>query len=382
MVTLLSILLIYSAYFVSRFTRELSLSHDSEEIMMNTIDVPPLEKLSNKINKDSNSELIVEEGALPEEQPQKQKINRECKQVYFWGGGKAGSSTMYSLIMHAGAYFHNSTDLYRSPFIDVGKEYCWVEGQKHNVKTWRKHIKGKCNINNDIETLTLEQRAEREKKGYVENEFVLDGCPRLTFVKSAEKILDESGPNTKFIMLIRDPIERLISHLNDQRRRQGAKYNVEDQIKKLLLNKRRRTWEIQLSMYGENLQNLLTAFSKVQQQQQEKNILIVRTETINATHTQDVFDAINDHIGAKRRVVEKVRVVNRSNQTSGKYPDYVYQGTISEQTRDALKKFFYSDVELLEKLVGRRFPWSWVDHTKYNSDSNVIDMSPWTTALV
>lgn len=289
---------------------------------------------------------------------------------------------MFSLILHAGAYFHKPTELYRSPFIDIGKEYCWVEGRKHNVKTWRKHIKGKCNINNDIDTLTQEQRAQREKKGYVEKEFVLDGCPRSTSLISAKKILDESGPNTKFIVLIRDPIERLISHLNDERKRSGAKYNVEDRIKMLLRNKKQQFMEIRLSMYGKNLQNLLTAFSKVQQQQEEKNILIVRTETLNATHTQDVFDAINDHIGAKRRVVEKVNRANSSNTTSRIHPDYVYQGTISEQTRDALKELFYSDIELLEKLVGRRFPWSWVDHTKYNSDSNVIDMSPWTTALV
>jgi len=83
----------------------------------------------------------------------------------------------------------------QSPFADLGKEFCWTVCQKHNRNDWARVIGEQPQCRGDG----------------------LDACPRYTTVRHAEAILADH-PGAKFIMLVRELVERLVSQFNDNPR--------------------------------------------------------------------------------------------------------------------------------------------------------------------
>lgn len=77
-------------------------------------------------------------------------------------------------------------------FIPLGKEVCWAIKGGH--ARWLYLIDQKCS-----------------SAGHT---FALDACPRYISGGHARTIL-EHYPDAKFLMLVRDPVDRLVSHLND-----------------------------------------------------------------------------------------------------------------------------------------------------------------------
>jgi hypothetical protein len=168
----------------------------------------------------------------------------------------------------------------------------------------------------------------------------------------AQTILDHY-PDAKFLMLVRDPMDRLVSHLNDQHGWRGRNRSLPDGFmdqaaRKLLQQAASPT--IQLSMFGQNLQSLLQVVKDPRQ------ILVIQTDALKR-NAQQVVDDVMEHIGGKRKMVDTIHA-NNGKQKNG----YEYQ-TISNETRLELQKMFDGDVKLLEALLGKTFSWSWTNAT-------------------
>ena len=236
----------------------------------------------------------------------------------------------------------------REGFNDVGKEPC---RNTQEWPRWRSNIKNKeiCSIVNG--------------KGQFSH--ILNGCPRHTQIRDAQEILKMSDNTTAttFLMLTRDPVDRIVSHLNDERRRgrRGSSLNVESTAASLVT--RRSSLYHQLSFQGLNLKNLLSVVKD------PSKILIIPMESLTNDH-QGVIDAVMDHVHAKRYKLNKNESDNM-HLNIGSDDSYQYI-TLSNSTREKLRNKFKQDVLLLEQLVGKRFSWS-----SWAREGDGADYEPW-----
>ena len=258
-----------------------------------------------------------------------------CRQVYFWGGGKAGSSTLYFVLTQGPGGGGNPTNT--GPFVrGLRKEPC----QGSQWKRWEALTKDTnlCHGGSDSNSFT----------------HILNGCPRETSVQYARKAIALSD-DPKFLMLIRDPVDRFVSFLNDEVRRFGSRMNIEEAAKRPSGLGRR------LAMQGEALKNLLSVVKD------PKQILIIPMESISL-NAEGVIDAIMDHVDGRRWKRNETEVMNPNSlkvnvgSTDDKYV------TLSQNTTEILRNKFRQDVQLLESLVGKRFSWSsWARNEDANS---------------
>lgn len=378
-----------------------------------------------------------------------------CSAVYFWGGGKAGSTTLAALLKHG--YEGDAYDP-NSEFIDSPKEICWAER--------RQILQRRQGLGSGLDGLAKWRGMTHGHRCHPGNKhFVLDACPRYNTREHAELIIEEN-PNAKFLMLIRNPVDRLISNINDVRR--GPTIDIEEAVRKLLErnvedkdlprdklirsrakifldNQRRRLserleggtsnsdviddadamevayrrrkhdllrerllarrtdaaawargdresggalhreilgqlgmgvlpqkfdrvsrlsrnhWE--LSLYGKNLQNLLSVVPASQ-------VLVVQTEALSS-NPQQTIDNIMVFIGATER--KEVKALHEN-----KLHDRASYKTISTELRLELETAFKKDhALLLQQLGDKTFPWSWLkDETYAGADENWLTMTP------
>ena len=376
-----------------------------------------------------------------------------CSAVYFWGGGKAGSTTLAALLKHG--YEGDAYDP-NSEFIDSPKETCWAE--RGQIVQRRQGFGSGLDGLSKWRTMTHGHKCHPDDK-----HFVLDACPRYSTREHAELIIEENR-NAKFLMLIRNPVDRLISNINDVRR--GPAVDVEEAVRKLLernveennmprdklirnrsktfLDSQRRRlserlegetsdsdaiddarkvayrtrkrdllrerliarrvdaaawargnresggalhreilgqqgmgvlpqkfdhvsrlsrnhWE--LSLYGKNLQNLLSVVPASQ-------VLIIQTEALSKNPQQTVADILK-FIGASKP--KKVKTLHEN-----KLHDRVSYKTISHEVRQELETAFESDhALLLQQLGDKTFPWSWLqEETDAGADDNWLTTTP------
>ncbi len=257
--------------------------------------------------------------------------NTLCRQVYFWGGGKAGSSTLFFTLTRGPGGLGNPANT--GPFVrKFPKEPC----QGSEWRQWEALTKDTniCRGGSDSDSFT----------------HILNGCPRETSVIYAQKVVNLCD-DPKFLMLIRDPVDRLVSFLNDQVRRGGSKMNIEEAAK------RPSGWGLTLAKQGEALKNLLSVVKDPTQ------ILIIPMESISL-NGQGVIDAIMDFVDGRRWKRNETDGLHVNNGKEGTY-NYV---TLSPNTTEILRNKFRQDVQLLESLVGKRFSWSsWARHEDTNS---------------
>ena len=205
-----------------------------------------------------------------------------CTPLYFLGGGKAGSTTLAMLLKH-GAPSYATWDP-NGQFADSGKEVCWAESGSTSRGYWR-HFQG-C---------TTSKRKL----------FALDACPRYYSDTHLSRIA-RVHPNAKFIMLVREPANRIVSHLNDHALRYGVSFEFESRFKQVIQGKHSLEWE--LSQYSKMLQTFLKYFDSNQ-------ILIVKTEDLNA-YTKEIVSEIMKHIGGTNKEITPIES-NRLNKRSG-----------------------------------------------------------------
>ncbi len=252
-----------------------------------------------------------------------------CRQVYFWGGGKAGSTSLFFTLVRGPGGLGNPQNT--GPFVrEFVKEPC--QGSEWN--RW--------------ETLTKDANVCRSGGSDSDsNSFthILNGCPRGTSIKYARKAMALSD-DPKFLMLVRDPVDRYTSFLNDSVRRGGSRMNIEDRAKL------RSGPGISLVKQGVQLKTLLSVVKD------PKQILVIPMESLSL-NAEGVIDAIMDHVEGRRwkRNETEVRNPDSMKMNVGSTDKYKYVD-LSYNTTEMLRNEFRQDVLLLESLVGKRFSWS------------------------
>ncbi len=243
---------------------------------------------------------------------------------------------------------------------DIGKEPC--SDNRKEFETWK--ALSQRSVCRAVDHDNNNDNMDRQMPTHI-----LSGCPRHTTVSNAQQIMRVARENKEhshptFLMLIRDPIDRLVSHLNDDVRRGGRQFVVDKQAGAFAKTWSRATAKSKnnnlrgssmslnlysrLSLQGHALKNLLDVVKD------PSMILIVPMESMKI-NPQGVVDAVMDHVGGDRWSYDEKEdtVLNRGNSTEG----YKYQ-YLSDGTRDALRDIFREDVQLLESLVGKNFSWS------------------------
>eukprot|EP00581_Thalassiosira_minuscula_P001353 CAMPEP_0183744962 /NCGR_PEP_ID=MMETSP0737-20130205/65999_1 /TAXON_ID=385413 /ORGANISM="Thalassiosira miniscula, Strain CCMP1093" /LENGTH=601 /DNA_ID=CAMNT_0025980617 /DNA_START=23 /DNA_END=1829 /DNA_ORIENTATION=+ len=220
--------------------------------------------------------------------------------------------------------------------------------EERNVCKIRPRNNDDSNNDNNDNSLLLLQRTH-----------VMNGCPRHTSVEDAKAIMNvEGGPgynhhnHTKFLMLVRDPVERLVSQLNFIVQRYDNSMNVEQSAQEHAGGDGPVEGLIgDLSYQGRALSNLLSVVPK-------QNVLVIPMESMSRD-MQGVVDSVMDHVGGVRWDLNRTSSASETTYqlNNGKEGDVPY-ATVTNETRDALRGKFREDVLLLERLVGKRFSWS------------------------
>lgn len=250
-----------------------------------------------------------------------------CGNAYFIGGGKAGSTTMALLLKHSPDNNYAAHDP-AGPFADAGKEVCWALLGSTSPRYYFSHFKG-C-LDCPVPAGSTPRVA-------------LDACPRYTDVDAARRIACVH-PDTRFIMLAREPVRRLISHYNDHNIRRGVRKEPDAYMRSLIRVPIRLDYV--LSDYATILSNFLSYFKPEQ-------ILVVQSEALSRAdeNVQRIVDIVCDHLGVAHRNVS----THHSNVNSIVQKDrYIMP---SNTTLHELHESFRPRVELFHKMLGAKLDW-------------------------
>jgi len=254
-----------------------------------------------------------------------------CTLVSFWGSGKAGSTTMAMRLKHK----PSSTEFYddTSGWVDGGKEICW--GLKPAMGKalddfWKIHFPQCLDPTNP-------------------NSFSLDGCPRYVDATHAARLAC-GKPDLKFLWMVRDPIDRLVSEVNDPLSRKGITRNAKLTMQ-MVDNYITSATNIAHVQYDKMLDAFLASFPG-------KQMMIVISEFQNFVTVEEAQESINnitDWLGAPRRPAFLLQA-NKAGRAKGNYVKP------SQAAINAARPLYHNMLENFFEKIGRRIPW----HNFYN----------------
>ena len=270
-----------------------------------TTNTSTLQKPNNALNMDLKMQLLSSDQI---------KHSDDSKVVFFLGGQKCGSTTLATYLKHD----PNNWKIWdpNGQFMDGGKEFCWSVYGQSKEQFW-KHFK-----THGSKTAT----------------FALDACPKAIERKHFERMV-KTFPNASYLMLVRDPVDRVISCLNVEleKSRKGNESIDGFLRKRLAVNQLPVSLQpIRLSMFGNILQ---TAFSVLPR----NKIMIVPNPDLKR-QPQQIIDKVMRHIGAKPKNVTLVETNTRNNKSAYQIP--------SNTTIKWLRNMFYSDWKLFKNISG------------------------------
>jgi hypothetical protein len=250
-----------------------------------------------------------------------------CSSAYFIGGGKAGSTTMAVLLKHSPDNNYAAYDP-DGPFADAGKEVCWALHGSTSPSHYFSHFK-KC--------------LDCPLPAGVVPRVALDACPRYTDAGAAGRIACVH-PDTRFIMLAREPVRRLISHYNDHRIRGGLRTEPDTYMRGIMRVPIHLDYV--LSDYATILSNFLRYFPP-------KQILVVQSEALSRADedVQRLMDIVCDHLGVAHRNVSTHH--GNANSIVDKHRYLMPSNT----TLCELHESFRPRVELFHKMLGAKLDW-------------------------
>ena len=212
-----------------------------------------------------------------------------------------------------------------SPFVDAGKELCWTNKMLHVEQFWSLNFPACINNSNN-------------------KVFALDGCPRYQTENQA-RVLRCTDPSIKLIWLVRDPIERLISEVNDPSSRRGVSRSAtltQQLVDDYVCNHMHLTG---LSGYTNLLNNLNRSFPLNQ-------VLMVVSEFQdfdNLTLAQQSIDFIMDWLEGPHIPAFLTRSNHRSKQDT-----YIVPTAAARAKAQAL---WHNPVHDFFDRIGKRIPW-------------------------
>mmetsp|Transcript_4594 Transcript_4594/g.6138 ORF Transcript_4594/g.6138 Transcript_4594/m.6138 type:complete len:391 (+) Transcript_4594:298-1470(+) len=248
-----------------------------------------------------------------------------CEPVYFLGGGKAGTTTLATLLKHSPPKYEKWDP--KGQFSDAGKEVCWASsGHPGTPQSYWGRFR-QC----------------VPDEAFVRKRFALDGCPR-TWKDSQLKTIAMVHPHTRFLMLVRDPVDRLISHVNllhllPSGGGRGPGNNVDKKYEKYLDGGQMSIsgMSTDLSKYDRILKNFLRYFDSDQ-------LLIIPTAALK-THAQEVLDDVMHHIGGERIIVPEAIETNNNYQKKN-------YARPSESMRRRLDEYYQPVRNYVQEAVG------------------------------
>lgn len=265
-----------------------------------------------------------------------------CTPVYFLGGAKAGTTTIAMLLKHKAPDYQKYDPA--SQFADAGKEPCTAKSKFLKPAIYWSKFKA-C------------ETTERHL-------FALDGCPTLYHEYQLEQVA-RRHPNAKFVMMIREPLTRTLSHINiyavvnpkvkieskDSKFYKGVK--TVDGYATQMLEKAGSNGPRDLSHYDEIISTFLKYFDASQ-------LLAVQMEHIN-DHAQEIVDDIMDHIGGQKYTVTPIQANN-----NGKREKY---GRPNDELLRNLDESFADSRKNLREILNYEFTeWDEIRRDKYGFD--------------
>ena len=235
----------------------------------------------------------------------------DSKVVFFLGGGKSGSTALATYLKHD----PNNWKVWdaNGQFMDGGKEFCWAMKRSSKEQFW-KHF---------------------TTHGSTKAIFALDACPQATERTHFERMV-KTFPNASYLMLVRDPVDRAISHMNDEMDKKDKTNTIRGDIESRLRGLSGTSLAGRLSMFGKILLNAYTVLPR-------GKIMIVPTQDMTK-QPQETINRILNHIGAGPKNVSLVEANKRKHWKSYQIP--------SNTTIKRLRDIFHDDWELFKKISG------------------------------
>ena len=238
----------------------------------------------------------------------------DSKVVFFIGGHKCGSTTLATYLKHDPKNW-TAWDA-NDQFMDGRKELCW------SVSGTPKKFFWKFFTTHGSKTAT----------------FALDACPRAIRRTHFDCML-KAFPNASYLMLVRDPVDRVISDMNallDKHKMRNV--SIEDLLRERIFGYQRPglMLPVRLSMFGNILKTAYSVFPR-------NKVMIVPNPDLKR-QPQQLIDKVMRHIGAKPKNVTLVEANKRKDKTTYQMP--------SNTTIKWLRDMFYSDWELFKNISG------------------------------
>ena len=182
-----------------------------------------------------------------------------------------------------------------------------------------------------------------------------EATPYYFFHPLAPKKIYNLFPHAKFIILLRNPIERAYSHYQMSVRRGIEKRSFEEAIKKekvmikghhlwlIITNKfnpsHAETSYVSRGMYYKQLKRWLKYFSL-------EHFIFIKSEDLFLNPQQEIHK-ISKFLGISPIELKEAKMINQGN----------YDKTISQKVWNNLRKRFNADIKKLENVTSLRFNW-------------------------
>lgn len=253
-----------------------------------------------------------------------------CRPVFFVGGGKSGSTMLASWLKHSP---ETNYTVYTpaSGFLDGPKEIGF-KGKRHSGGNTSSFLHYFHPTPLDIDHCPGKRQ------------YLLDGSPKWRTCEELKSIDSTLENNTKFILLARDPVDRLVSLYNDNRPPRRT-LDIDKKVKK-----KRSSYDP--SFFGAQLHEAISAVPG-------DRIMVVINE-IMKVEPQAVMDDVYDFLGHKRL---KIKVGTHPSNCNKCLTKFYTEPT--EETKVQVRANFRPDAERFMELLGTNYlPWKTVETTQ------------------
>ena len=188
----------------------------------------------------------------------------------------------------------------------------------------------------------------------------MEGTPSYLFVPLVPKRIKEIIPQARFIVLLRNPIDRAFSHYALVQRHRNVPNGIHrvltfEEALALEETEMRKSYRglldysyVSRGRYAEQLQNWFSYFSR-------DRFLIVKSEDYFAHTEQETAKCLSFALG-KVPVNPKITLTDRFFNKSSHHTVQDY-GSISKEVREKLQQHFQPYNEQLYTLLGKDFGW-------------------------
>jgi len=168
------------------------------------------------------------------------------------------------------------------------------------------------------------------------DELIGEATPRYFWHQTCMKRIFEHCPNTKFIVIFRNPVKRVVSEYYRRRRSGAERLDFE----RAILQPQLRERYIEAGLYIEHLERWLSIFPKNQ-------ILVLILEDLAKAPEQEV-NKIFKFLGLGEYKLHSYEIRNQAQYDINK---------IQPETINTLKHFYEPYNKKLEIFLGRTLPW-------------------------